>query len=202
MFRYTEEHLNFLREEYPKKILPELTRAFNQRFGLNKSVDNIHSLVKRKKIRSGRSGCFEKGIRPWNTGTVGVCKPNSGSFQKGQTPKNFKAAGYERVNVEGYIEIKVDEPNPYTPAETRYRYKHVRIWEEAYGEVPEGHVLRFKDGNKLNTDLANIELVTQNENLQLNRLGYQDCPEEFKPTIKKVAQLTCAMRDRVVNSSG
>jgi len=37
-----------------------------------------HSLGKR----------FEKGQKPWNTGTTGISKPNRGSFKKGRIPWN------------------------------------------------------------------------------------------------------------------
>ncbi len=36
-----------------------------------------------------------KVIKPWNKGTVGICKPNSGSFKKGMTPFNKGKKGLQ-----------------------------------------------------------------------------------------------------------
>jgi len=55
---------------------------------------------------------FKKGFNPWNKGTVGICKPNSGSIKKGQrisketefkkgcTPLNWKGdkVGYNSLH--------------------------------------------------------------------------------------------------------
>lgn len=35
-------------------------------------------------IKVRNKGWFKKGMRPWNTGTKGICKANSGSFKKGE----------------------------------------------------------------------------------------------------------------------
>lgn len=38
-------------------------------------------------------------------------------FRKGNIPANHKPIGYERINADGYIEVKVAEPN-------KFRLKH------------------------------------------------------------------------------
>lgn len=50
-----------------------------------------------KKITNrNKLGRFVKGHKPWNKGTKGICKPNSGSFKKGQvSPK--KGLTYEEI---------------------------------------------------------------------------------------------------------
>ncbi len=187
---YTDEQLAFLSEHYPKMAKPEMVKAFNAKFGESKTVAQIKVTLANYKIHSGRTGCFEKGQKPWNSGTKGVCKPNSGSFQKGAVPGNIKLLGHERIcSKDGYVLVKISERNPYTGAVTRYRGKHLAVWEAANGPVPEGHVLRFLDGDKLNCALSNLELISKVENLHLNQLGYSDAPKQLKPTIKALAQL-------------
>jgi|ERR1035437_4369587 hypothetical protein len=45
-----------------------------------------HAIDSRKRISQGGIGITgnKKGYIPWNKGTKGICKPNSGSFKKGQ----------------------------------------------------------------------------------------------------------------------
>ena len=58
----------------------------------------------------------------------------------------------ERIH-KGYVEIKVKQPSV-------WKFKHIYIWEQAYGKLPKGYVLLFKDGNKLNCSLDNLLLVS------------------------------------------
>jgi hypothetical protein len=45
---------------------------------------------------------------------------------------------------------------------------HTYNWEKINGKVPEGHCLWFKDGNSLNPDPDNMELITRAENMRRN----------------------------------
>jgi hypothetical protein len=81
-------------------------------------------LCTRNKWNTGRTGCFEKGDKPWNTGTKGVCKPNSGNFKSGQVSWNKKPVGYERIcSKDGYVIVKVAEPNV-------FKLKHRIVWKK------------------------------------------------------------------------
>lgn len=89
------------------------------------------------------------------------------TFKKGHLPKNTLR---DKV-----ITIRYDHKNRGGAA-----YKYIRIslgkwmplhkyyWEEKHGPIPAGHCLWFKDGNSLNCDLSNLELITRGENLARN----------------------------------
>lgn len=47
---------------------------------------------------------------------------------------------------------------------------HQYVWRKYYGDIPEGMVVRFKDGDSMNCDVSNLECVTMAENLRLNNL--------------------------------
>ena len=91
-------------------------------------------------------------------------------FKKGNVPHNWRPVGSERVNVDGYIEIKVSGPK-------KWMMKHRYVWQQHYGEIPKGSMVIFKDGNRLNTDIDNLMLITQGINGRLSRLGLQDARE-------------------------
>ena len=44
---------------------------------------------------------------------------------------------------------------------------HRLIWEAYHGEIPDGYVVHHKDGNKLNNDISNLELLTDSAHKKL-----------------------------------
>jgi hypothetical protein len=137
----TPPQAQFVRDNYTILSQSELTVALNSEFGIKITVRQIRTFTKNHRIRSGRTGCYEKGHEPSNKGTKGLMKPNFGSFKPGQAPPNRKPVGAERISShDGYISIKVNESDPYTGFPTRYRMKHVVIWEKEHGPVPNGMI--------------------------------------------------------------
>lgn len=63
-------------------------------------------------------------------------KANRGSFKKGNRPGNTARVGDETLTDDGYIRVKVAEPN-------RWELKHRLVWEKYRGEIPENGVIRF-----------------------------------------------------------
>src|SRR5690606_29239777 len=86
----------------------------------------------------------------------GIERSKAGRFKKGNLPHNTKYDGAERISKEGYIEIRVSLG--------KYRLKHLVIWEAANGPLPDGYCLWFKDQDKKNITLDNLELITRAEN--------------------------------------
>ncbi|MHC1696877.1 MAG: HNH endonuclease signature motif containing protein [Geobacteraceae bacterium] len=252
-FRYGIEHIEYLRSGYRKMGIPELTAAFNEEFGLNKSwqmirstlknhnltcgrktgnlnkgksqiftadqvqfiekefqnlsvadlttelnrtfetdfkISQIKAFTKNHKILSGRTGQFGKGQVSWNKGRKGYMGANVTSFKKGSIPPNRKLLWTERIDSkDGFILIKVPEMDPSTGFPTRYKHKHVWVWEQANGPVPEGHAVVFVDSNKLNCEIENLMLLTRAELLSLNLHGYKEMPVELKPVVLSLAKL-------------
>jgi len=115
---------------------------------------------------------------------------NPTSFKKGSVPANRKPIGTERIDSkDGFILVKIAEVNPHTGAPTRYKHKHVHVWEQAHGKVPAGLVVAFKDGDKQNCALDNLMLLTRAELLVLNLHGYKGMPDELRPTVLIMAKL-------------
>jgi len=202
-FIFTPEQCRFLRENYSRYTLPELTAELNRIYETAKEVSQVKCYVKNNGIVCGRDGRFQKGSIPWTAGTKGVVKPNSGNFRKGNTPLNRKPVGSERIcSKEGFILVKVAETNPYTGFPTRYKHKHVHVWEQHHGPAPEGMVIAFTDGNKLNCSIENLMLVSRSELLILNMHGYKELPNELKPTIRLIAKIQAKGRFRLCPGAG
>lgn len=156
-------------KEYLKQITPgchykEILEFMNKRFDFNFSLDQIRNAIKRYGLNTGFNGRFNKGHIPANKGIKGIVYEGSKKtwFRKGNTPLNHRTVGSERVNVYGYVEIKIAEPN-------KWRLKHQVIYEKLNGSIPKGHVVIFGDSNKFNFNSDNLILVSKQQLLILNR---------------------------------
>jgi hypothetical protein len=87
------------------------------------------------------------------------------------------------------VEISVPEKNPNTGYHRRFKSKHVWLWEQENGPVPEGHVVAFKDGNPANVDVSNLILLSRLELLKINKHQHKAAPDEVKPVIITLAKL-------------
>ena len=188
---FTFKQADFIKENYRQLSLKDLAVAFNLHFGTSKSVDQLRSFTRNHKVKSGRTGCFDKGQTSWNKGVTGYMGPNKTSFKKGSIPPNRLPVGTERITRDGYVEVKINEPNPYVPGQmTRWKLKHLYLWIKGNGPLPAGHMLTFLDGDKENCEPDNLMLISRAVNVYLNRNGYADLAGELKLTAIALAKVT------------
>jgi hypothetical protein len=198
LIAWNPEQAEFLREGYRRLTVPELTIALNTHFSINKRPRQVEAFLKNRRILSGRTGRYPKGSVPMNKGTKGLTGPNRTSFKKGNVPPNRKPLGSERIDSkDGYTLLKVAELDPYTGYPTRFKLKHVHIWEKINGPVPDGMCLAFRDGNKENCVIENLMPVSRTELLLLNQHGYRETPAELKPSIFAIAKLEAKIKKRI-----
>ena len=101
-------------------------------------------------------------------------------FKPGQIPYNSKPIGYERIcPVDKILFIKVSERGPMV-SKSRY------IWEQNNGPIPKGSVVSFKDGNRLNCDIDNLFLTTQEDIMLRNSLHNHPELRDVNKLIKKL----------------
>lgn len=79
-------------------------------------------------------------------------------LKKGQKAHNHKKIGEEFVRNDGYMEIKIAEPNS-------WQLKHHYIWEKYNGKIPDGYSVVFLDQDKTNFNLDNLMLVKREDKL-------------------------------------
>ena len=167
MKKYTDDIIDFLREIAPGKTYKEIVEIFNKKYDLEMTVKKLSSLLGRKKIKTGTTGCFRKGFIPWNKGKKGYMGANKTSFKKGNKPKNWRPVGSERIDDEGYTLIKVSNEGGMLK---RWALKHRVVWEQHHKKkIPKGSVIIFADGNKNNLNIENLICVTRNELKVLNK---------------------------------
>lgn len=172
--KYTDEMKQFILDNYKGRYNQELEDLFNQKFNTNVTSRTIKSYKANNKLNSGLSGKFRKGQTPHNKGKKMPKevyeKVKHTMFANGNVPPNHRPVGSERISKDGYIEVKVAEPN-------KWRLKQRVVYEEAKGKIPEGCTIIFLDGNKRNFDIDNLRCITRSELLYLNCNGLNNSNE-------------------------
>lgn len=200
---YLPEELAWIeaRKEWPRADLHRAFVSFWRREDV--TLEHIKALCFRKRWLTGRTGGFPKGFTPHNKGKKMPPeireKCLATAFRKGSVPANRKPLWTERMGRSGYIEISVPERNPYTGHSTRYRQKHIYLWEQTNGPVPQGHALKCLDGDKTNCDPANWiaiprALLPRLAGANRTRIAYDTAPPDLKPVLLTIAHLEHAAR--------
>ena len=170
MHRYSEEQKEFIITNNYGKYSKELAEMFNQHFNTNITAKEIAYFRRSHKLKSGLTGQFKKGNVAHNKGKKqieymsqeAIERTKKTRFKKGNKPKNYRPVGSERITKDGYIEVKVADPN-------KWETKNKIIYKQYFGDIPKGHKVIYADGNKLNNDINNLILVSDNEELIMNR---------------------------------
>ena len=160
--RWTDEEKEYLASIVKGKTYKELLILMNDKFEYEFSSQQIESALRRYNLKTGNTGQFKKYQEPWNKGLKGYMGANKTSFKKGTIPPNYKPVGTERFAKDGYIEVKVKDPNVW---ELKHRY----IYEKYHGKIPNGYNVIFADKNISNFDIDNLILVSKAEMLILNK---------------------------------
>jgi len=161
---YTDEEKEFIKNNIKGRRTKELTKIFNEKFQTNLKRSQIRSYIKNHGLTSGVNMQFKKGNEPWSKGRTDLTGHKATQFKKGNRPKNAKPVGTEIITEDGYIKVKVREPNIWA-------FKHIMIYEENEGEIPKGKVVIFADQDKSNININNLILVDRRELLIMNKKG-------------------------------
>jgi len=111
---------------------------------------------------------FKVGSIPWNKGTKGIMKPNSGSFKKGQKSNNKMPIGtiVERNGKNNIIRkfIKISEPN-------KWIENAKFVWIKNNGLIPKGFLIHHIDENPLNDNIDNLAILTRKGHFEIHKIG-------------------------------
>ena len=104
-------------------------------------------------------------------------------FKKGNKPANTKPVGTINVRADSsgrlyqYIKIK----------DSHWELLQRHVWTKANGEIPRGSVVIFLDGNYLNCDISNLQVISRRENMARNTI--QRYPAELQEVMKLTSKL-------------
>ena len=172
---------------FPKDIAKMLDRTLPQVYNKSRAM-GLKAPMERIRMAS-RLGAqhpksiatrFPKGHIPDNKGKRVYPevyeKMSSTMFKKGHTPANHREVGSERINKDGYIEIKVAESK-------RWRLKHRIIWEQVNGEIPKGYNVQFKNHNPQDCRIENLYLICRADQIAKENSYLAKYPKEIQELI-------------------
>lgn len=194
---WTPEEDRILLEKYETCEAAEIGRQLGR--GVTSVYNRAHLLGLRKPFiyhsLAGKKGSayqsavahrFTKGHTPANKGKKMspelYAKCSRTMFKKGQMPTKHREVGSERINVDGYVEVKVAEPK-------KWKLKHRVVWEAAHGPVPKGFNIQFRNGNRLDLRLENLYIISRAEQLSTENSIYARYPEDLRKVIRVKATL-------------
>ena len=189
--KWTDEQVAFVTAAYRRVQIREIVDLVNTEFSLSLTERQVRGLTRNRRIHSGRTGQFVPAMAAWNTGTKGVMRPNSGSFQAGRPAHkahNYLPIGSLRFSCEGYLERKITD-DPHSMPARRWEFEHRIIYKETHGPIPDGHVVVFLDGDPLNLELENLRCVPRAVLATMNARGLSNCRGEQR----KAGVLTCEL---------
>ncbi|MBR3125035.1 MAG: HNH endonuclease [Mogibacterium sp.] len=167
-WREHPEYVAFMMEIIPGHTELEIRDEFYKQFKIKLSESQIKNFKHRYKIKSGtHGGHFPKGHIPFNKGkkmTEEQYKKSAATmFKPGNIPTNHRELFSERVDVDGYVLIKIAEPN-------KWQHKHRYIYERHYGvKLKKSDVVIFLDGNRQNFEISNLVRMTRAELARYNQ---------------------------------
>ena len=197
---FTTAQIEFIKANAKGLTNQELADLVNKTFDLLISARQMNTWKQNHGVTSGLDFCFKKGSVPANKGTKGIYNVggNKTSFKKGQEPLNYKPIGYERVDRDGYVLVKVQDNGPW---HERWKHKHKVLWEKVNGQVPHGHKLLFADQDKQNINLENLILVSNKQMATLNKKGLLTNNPDFNRTGIIMADIYSKISERKKNKA-
>lgn len=175
--------------------------------GLRKSQAFLDSpAAGRTNGRQGMGTRFPKGHVPANKGLRrpgwGPGRMKATQFKRGErrgvAARNWRPVGTILTDTEGYHRIKVHEAR----SGEAYGFGNVRVWpllqrhvwEQAHGPIPKGYNVCFKDGDKSNCALDNLELVSRADMMKRNTV--HNYPKPLASAIQLLGALRRQIRKR------
>lgn len=201
-----------LRRRYPHEPTAVLSGALRRStaavyaradiLGLHKSEAYLASPAAcrlRRGDNVGAASRFRKGQVPPNKG---LRRPGwhrgrmqETQFKRGERSdvavKLWKPIGTERISKDGYLERKINND---LPLQRRWRAVHLIIWEAAHGPLPMGHAIVFKNGDKADIRLDNMECITRASLMARNSI--HNWPQPLRNTVQLLGALNRQIRKR------
>ena len=198
--RYPHESTSTLARELRRSVPATYNRA---RFlGLAKSPEYLASADAcrlRRGDNVGAASRFKKGHVPANKGTRrpgwAPGRMRETQFKKGErrgvAVTLYKPIGAERVSKDGYLERKVNDD---LPLQRRWRAVHLVLWEATHGPVPKAHAIAFRNGDKRDIRLENLECISRRELMARNSV--HTLPQPLRETVQLLGALNRQIRRR------
>jgi hypothetical protein len=217
---WTDEERELVRRQYPHVKTDAIAALLGRKvgmvykqaakLGLHKTAAFRASaesgILRKGEFREGSVATqFKKGDAPANKG---LRRPGwapgrmaSTQFKKGQrsgvAAENWCPLGTIRPNSQGFLRIKIREGvkgEAYGFGNTKiWPLLNRHVWAQAHGPIPPGHAVFFKDGDRSNCAVENLECITRADLARRNAM-WTRYPRELALAIQLNGALKRKMR--------
>ena len=167
-----------------------LSKVYNTAWSANvkKSAEYMLTPESGRIIEPSVANQFKPGHTPHNKGKQLSAeiyeKVAPTMFKRGNKPHNTKPNGTINLRADKtgrfyqYIKIK----------DCQWELLQRHVWTQANGEIPPGSVVIFLDGNYLNCELNNLQVISRRENMARNTI------QRYPAELQEVMKLTCKLK--------
>ena len=180
---YTPEMIERIKEIVPLWSYKKCAQMMSEEFNYNFTSSMIEHKANRLGVKKPNNGANNLDPR----------SPSINWFMKGRPSLNTKPVGTETVlrykDGRIFVAVKIGMPS-------EWEYKHRLVYKQHFGEIPDGYMINFADGNHLNFDPDNLILVSQGENIILNKNKLRFNDKELTKTGLTLSKLMIARNKR------
>jgi len=165
--KWTNDQDRFLKESMSTMTNAEIAEKMGR---TNQSImARIYKLGLRRsdKVRAAHKSRtqFVKGQEPWNKDLKGIHFSPATEFKQGHKPHNTKHDGYIGIR----LHKRTQTPYKYIRlGEGDWCLYHRHVWRMHHGEIPESHVIAFKNGDTLDCRIENLHCMSRADNARRN----------------------------------
>lgn len=207
---WSAEEDAILRARFPHELTATIAAAIGRTLSATHGRAKAIGLVKSEAFRlsslsgrllkgeeRGKATRFKPGQAPANKGVRGrkgwaPGRMKDNQFKAGQLPHNTYPTGGERV-IDGYLWRKTSN-TPNVPWTKNWRQVHLIVWEQANGPIPKGHSICFRNGDRSNCRLDNLECVSKADWMKRHTL--HNYPAPIKQAYQLIGAVTKQIRKR------
>lgn len=169
---FTRKEDNFIRQNYLTMPIKTMARELGRSYcGVNYRMKLMSLVVPREIIEQRIKDSQKKpGHVPANKGKkmskAAYEKSKHTFYKKGNIPANTKHNGATSVRKDSrgvphfWIRIRKGV----------WIHLSRHVWEKHNGPIPPGYVISFRNGDTLNCDIANLELISKADNMRRNQI--------------------------------
>lgn len=198
MHFFTADQKVFVEKNLKGRSQIDLLKVFNEQFGTDIKINQLRAFIKNNSFTSGLDARFKPDHTPFNKGMKGTGGWEPTQFKVGNKPANWVPLGSERINADGYVDIKVQDGK----LQKNWKGKHIITWEHHNGPVPKRSVIIFGDGNRRNFEPDNLIMVSRKKLSTLNKHGLIQKSADLTRTGVIVADIIQKLTDRKRSKKG
>ena len=179
MIKWTDEMVDALRMSYPDGNSHEIANNLGvSRGAVNTKACELGIRKSEAFVNAQREKCAAGGAKY--------------RFKKGAVPHNTTCDGHISVTIDKrgvkQLRIRISEKNHEFLSRHNYR--------KAFGEIPPGGVIKFKDGDTMNCDPSNLECVSRVLHMLLNS------KHRYTRDIAEVKEVICYIKQEIKEPTG